>query len=574
MRAHGKRLHRVLDRSVPLRYDAAKVPLSRQVRSTLIDFAQLGLPADVTQAFADAFWQHFAPRNDRSCLVLWAHIKTFAQFAAQASTPASLADVHRELLARYIEWLNARCRANGKPWTKSSRSGAYTTLRKLLQWIERCRPGLLGPMEYPYNPFPWRNRDTAGFEKLPAVRLRAILKACEGDIAAIRARRAAFAAERAAHRDDRESPDTSRAALVAAIEEAHGGLVPARLSVHNAVRRGLEKFGGRAIAPLLYPDARSLFPYYLAILIHTAGNPEPIAALSTDCAQPIPLLDDRQMIVWTKSRAGEIQRRSFRTDDPNEPPALIRELLAYTEPLRRHASPALRERLLLFRGTMGRINCLSTALAKMIRREFIRRHGLPHFSLASIRPSVLSAFYRASGDLREVKRVANHRSIATTVRYVDSREVQAEHRARIAALQSTFVGHVARPAARASCAKRARDTKPVSGPAVSMFGFDCKDPFAGLAAGTRRGQLCTHFLGCFTCPNAIIPDDPRTLARLLQAREHLRDAASSVHPVRWQAIYAPPLHILEHDILPRFNAAELAAAEPHRAALSPLPELR
>jgi hypothetical protein len=107
-----------------------------------------------------------------------------------------------------------------------------------------------------------------------------------------------------------------------------------------------------------------------------------------------------------------------------------------------------------------------------------------------------------------------------------------------------------------------------------MFGFDCKDPFAGLAAGTRRGQLCTHFLGCFTCPNAIIPDDPRTLARLLQAREHLRDAASSVHPVRWQAIYAPPLHILEHDILPRFSAAELAAAEPHRATLSPLPELR
>ena len=54
----------------------------------------------------------------------------------------------------------------------------------------------------------------------------------------------------------------------------------------------------------------SLLPYYLAILIHTAGNPEPIAALSTDCVQPIPLLDDRQMIL------GEAPRR-------RDPTALI-----------------------------------------------------------------------------------------------------------------------------------------------------------------------------------------------------------------------------------------------------------
>ena len=86
--------------------------------------------------------------------------------------------------------------------------------------------------------------------------------------------------------------------------------------------------------------------------------------------------------------------------------------------------------------------------------------------------------------------------------------------------------------------------------------------------------MCTHCLGCFSCPNAVIPDDPRTLARLLQAREHLRSAACSVHPARWQAIYAPPLTVLENDILSRFNAAELAAAEPLRSTLPPLPELR
>ena len=107
-----------------------------------------------------------------------------------------------------------------------------------------------------------------------------------------------------------------------------------------------------------------------------------------------------------------------------------------------------------------------------------------------------------------------------------------------------------------------------------MFGFDCKDPFAGVAPGTQRGNMCTHFMGCFTCPNAIIPSDPGTVARLLQARDHLQAAAATLHPARWEAIYAPQLRILEEDILPRFGALELAAGKPLLDRLPPLPDLR
>jgi hypothetical protein len=107
-----------------------------------------------------------------------------------------------------------------------------------------------------------------------------------------------------------------------------------------------------------------------------------------------------------------------------------------------------------------------------------------------------------------------------------------------------------------------------------MFGFDCKDPFAGIAPGTRAGELCTHFLGCFTCPNAVITADPISIARLVQARDHLRAASTYVHPVRWEAIYKPQLRILEEDILTRFSARELDGAAPLRARLAPIPELR
>jgi hypothetical protein len=81
-------------------------------------------------------------------------------------------------------------------------------------------------------------------------------------------------------------------------------------------------------------------------------------------------------------------------------------------------------------------------------------------------------------------------------------------------------------------------------------------------------------MGCFTCPNAIITPDPATLARLLQAHEHMRAASAALHPARWQAFYAPQLRILEEDILPRFAASELAAARSLVAQLPPLPDLR
>jgi hypothetical protein len=576
----GARTDAAADSAAPLRVDQA-----RQVRNTLIDFATLKLAADVSYALADAFWNHFGVRDDRCILVMWANLKVFSRFAAESGALQSVADLNRTLLARYVEWLNTRQCASGKSWTKSSRSTAYTTLRKLLQWLERCRPGVLGPIEYPFNPFPWRNRDTQPMRKLTAAQLRAILKACERDIEATRAQRAQADVERAAARDSDRDPTSSRGALLATIERRYGGILPPWKTLQgvggHAILRGLKKFGGgKKIAPLLYPDANSILPYYLAILIHTAGNPDPIAALNVDCLQPIPLLDDRQMIVWAKHRAGSMQRRSFRVADPFEPPALVRELLAWTGTLRRQASPTVRHRLLLFRCARGTSAWTSSVAKHVARRDFRVRHGLPAFSLASIRPSVLTAFYRASGDLRQVKAAANHSNIGTTVRYVEGPQVEAEHRIRVASLQSTFIGHIERPTTldqrriRALTARKVGVPDMTISPAVSLFGFDCKDPFAGIAAQSRRGELCTHFLGCFTCPNAVIPSDAATLARLLQARDHLRAATAYVHPARWQVIYGPPLQILEEDILPRFGAGELAAAQALRGTLPPLPELR
>src|SRR6202022_3097217 len=107
----------------------------------------------------------------------------------------------------------------------------------------------------------------------------------------------------------------------------------------------------------------------------------------------------------------------------------------------------------------------------------------------------------------------------TTVSYVESPEVQAQNRFRVATLQSAFLGHVRDPGTvRTSAAGAIGPPSEAiahagnfpAGEAVSMFGFSCLDPFSGIAPGTRPGELCTNFLGCLTCPNAILTPAART----------------------------------------------------------------
>lgn len=549
----------------------------RLVRKTLVDFSSLSLPDDVRQALAQAFWSHVGVRSDRSIRTQWTSILTFNRFATESGAIASLPDLGRVILVRYIEWLKLQRCADGRPWTLSTRAAAYGSLSRLLQWLERCRPDLVGTIEFPYSPFPGRGRDSLPRVTPSAGELRAILHACEAEIAKMRAARDAAAVQRVTV----DCTPGSLGWLLDQVDRRFSGIMPSALELerpgNHALKLALQRSGGaRQIEPLLYPRAVSLLPYYLAILVHTAGNPEPIAELDRDCLQALPLLTDRETLVWFKARAGRIQRRTFGIANAFEPPALVRDILTWNERLRRLAPPEQRNRLFLFKGLRS-VNAMSTITVHHLLNAFCERHGLPKFALASIRPAVLSSFYRVSGDLLRTKAVANHASLATTVRYVETPAVQMQNRSRIAAVQDAFIGHIESRQA-LDGAMPVDDTRPhVSVPpgrVVSMFGFDCDDPLAGVAPGTRRGELCTSFMGCLTCPNAIIAPDPATVARLLQARDHLRGAAATLHPARWQAFYAPQLRILEEDILPRFGMRELAAGQLLVARLPALPDLR
>ena len=166
-------------------------------------------------------------------------------------------------------------------------------------------------------------------------------------------------------------------------------------------------------------------------------------------------------------------------------------------------------------------------------------------------------------DIRTRQVLASQATPETTQRYVDRPRVRKAQGLAIGRLQARFVEMVRGDAESPPGMEVLPDLRH-----ATAAGFICSDPLAGVAEGQRKGELCTAWLGCFTCPNAVIPLNEDVLVRLLATRAALTDGRAAMAPERWRLLYAPKLEILERDILPRFCEAMLEAV-----AMMLLPQL-
>jgi hypothetical protein len=171
--------------------------------------------------------------------------------------------------------------------------------------------------------------------------------------------------------------------------------------------------------------------------------------------------------------------------------------------------------------------------------------------------------------------LANHVSPDTTRRYVDRPVVRAAQAIELGRLQARFVAAIRSGDLDLSSGQsnRGEHSPIVSTQNATASGFICADPLAGIAPGESKGKLCTAWLGCFTCPNAVIPLEADTLARLIRMREALSEARAGMAPDRWHLFYAPKLEILERDVLPRFSTTVHAAAMERLKATPPVPPI-
>lgn len=558
-----------------------------------------GLPADLRGLMVQAFREHGVSQRPATRRTTWGAILRFARYVVDDGTIKRAGDVDTAALGRYVLWLRAQAASRA---LRGAHATAFDVLRPLLLWCQRNRPGALArDLEIPWNPFPGRRTHQQPRRRLPPDQIKAILSACYEEIDEAWAR---FQHGRDVIRRTELPPKILRGQgldrWIWRISRIEDGRMPDRavLEEHGIKSATLVKsWGGyRTITQYFHITTDTLVPFFLAIAIQTAANPEPLRHIRRDCLVPHPLDEHRVIVDWNKAKTSarlqKAQRRSFDRRRRYAAPNLIAMVLALTEPLVADASPTQQDRLFLTRSIytepsrrslrsrteVVEHSVLRRAILKFTTRANHRidewnaahpdspRSRVASFAPALFRGTVATAHYRASGgDILVAQSILNHASAATTETYLKSEETTRFQRQTIARLQNLMVAWV-RGSERIDPTRAAAT---ISGNAP--FGHDCLAPI--VSGDDGDGRLCPHFGGCLSCPGLVIPIDTEHLARILAAIDRFEQARSRLDPRRWNLLYAPSWRILTQDILPDFPLAMHEAARALANGMPALPEL-
>ena len=545
------------------------------------DFAIYEARPQMAAELSIAFRHHLAACATATRVNVFRAVTSWFTFLdAHQSNVAAMRDVDGAVLRQFITWLENRF------GTKGTRYVIWSGIKQLFSWLQRNRPLLVqADLELPFNAFPRKNKEARQREALSRTEMDAVLAAARSDIE----RSWATFTEGQGLIDEATTETTSAGCeigssdlgnLLAVLVNRFGSLVPTHREICEKRLQPLFLAHGGAyrISQYLHALAETLIPYMIIIGAETYANPEALRMLRRDCMSEHLLLDSRVMVRWEKGRATREQQRSFLRNGSFSVPKLIERVLAMTAPLVPHVAPSERDKLFLIgtiQGSPRGAKLISKALTGLYIRRFVQRHGLRadtgeplRLTFASLRPTGLTLAHQHLGhDIMKTQVLANHASPDTTQRYVDRPVVRRAQVAAIGVLQTRFVDAVRNNAQRGATIP----AQAVATRYATAAGFRCLDPMSGVAEGQKAGQICTAWLGCFTCPNAVIPLETAVLARLMRTKDALIEARARMDPDRWRVLYAPKLEIIEHDILPRFASELHAEAVCHSEYTAPIP---
>lgn len=557
------------------------------------DTAELaGMPTDLAAVLVRTFYVHDLGGAQRTRKARWHALRELAEFLRDRRDVETAGDLDDVLLRRFAGWMADRENRARSPQTLA---GQVSLLRPLIERAARDNPGIFGDLvTIPAYLFPDSHKHRRPKRRLSSQDMKAILAACYREIDEAWE---TFQYGQAIAALPEPPPPIPRGIgkdrLIWLHHRAGGGIAPTveQMSAYGLSKGTLHIYGRqRGFARHFHLVTDTLVPFYLALAIQTAANPDPLRLISRDCLVPHPLEEERMFVEWLKPKSGgwvqRMQRRSFDRRRSRSAPRLVEMVLEMTAPLLPHVGEQDRDRLFLIRrmGTSparghrhlaGLIawDALKNAIERFIVQSNERIaawnaahperpwHEVPDFSAGLFRGSVATAHYEASdGDILAPKAVLNHTSVATTSAYIEGPAAARIERDTIARLQELMLAWVAPEAKAASAVGEDRG-------ATALFGNECLSPVSD------AGRVCSKLGGCLVCPGLVVPLDAKHLARILQACAHLESARERIDPQRWARFYASSLRALQDDLLPDFPEALLPEARRVAANLPPLPEL-
>lgn len=356
-------------------------------------------------------------------------------------------------------------------------------------------------------------------------------------------------------------------------------------------------------------DRDILWPLVIQLSYLTGLNPSSLMGLKADCLAEHPLTGTPVLRYLKLRSKGEkellVDLLNEEASEPDEEledaemplkrqhailvERVIGKILRLTKPIREHAEfPAHLKDLLFVYQSSGN-NChgdfQSVPVWKMNQwcREIGERHnlqsssGIPlSFSLVRFRPTRLTEMAAKGKDFFEIQHVAGHKSIKTTLTYIEQRTLDAVAEREVTdALERIWSNR------EEFCPPQPLEQRPI--PLTPFKGLisDCKNVFdpprsVQLAADYVEGQACTRFNMCLLCKNVVVMKEH--LPALAHYRSQIRAATTnSGVDLPHVALYEKSLAVLDQIFDPdtsEFSEEDLdegvAAAELLDVVIDPL----
>lgn len=450
--------------------------------------------------------------------------------------------------------------------TAQSHQNAVLTL---LKWCQRNTTGIISGRANIAAPS-FRREAPKTRTPLTESSVRDVLDACYREIDEIEKTRAH--GERLLLMKFNDAKDESLGTLLAELIEVGGGKIPSYATLINKnpklVKRVAEAGGLDHIKGLIYTNPRAMFPFYLAVLCQTAGNPTPIAKMSIACLEQHPIRSDIEVINWYKPRSNSEQRAEFPASKQWSAPSIVRRYILASKNVRDKLAKSYHKDHLFIalpnRGTSSpRVPC--SQLMHNMLSEFITKHALQEFDFKDIRIHSAHLHRKTKGGIISAKHKLNHKSLKSTQLYLNPTDVSPQHDKYIHSFQGRIIS-IAKDANQPAGKSEKTWPKTQSKSLETVFGFTCSDPLSGISGNSNKGSVCLYFTGCATCPGAVVPvDDPAVVSRLLTARHALKAAQTRALKEGWlprfNQFYLDTLKILESEIIPMVSSSVISKAE-------------
>lgn len=533
--------------------------------STVLDFHAAGFSETIAEKVARAFISLAGGTTYESQMVSWRHTRRFAEFIAIEY--GSVEKFPRDCLERFGKQLA------DSDYALRTAGAAYNVAHNTLSWLRRNAPETTDRkirLDRGKSASKAR-RESQSKTDVPSEELmKKILNCCYSDILEWEAAREKIRLVALSEVDDEFS------SFMLFLLIAGGGMLPtpkqlASMPGGKAARNRLADFGRvREIYSQYYISIEELFAHYLAILVQASANPQPLRLAEMECIMPVPFREDIERLVWDKPRSRRMQVPDFPKAKEWSATNIARRLLAKNAELRHLAPAKYKNALFICRTVEMNVTVPSWQTLHNCLTAFREKHNLPQFDFSELRRAGGALHHKVGRSILTAQQRLQHKSSKVTQGYTPLTDLLGYHQSQVRRFQGMMVAEAER--FKSGTVQAAKITGLKAERAETLFGFQCKDPLAGIADGSRQGVPCPKFDQCSGCTGAIVVvDDPRNVAKLINAITHLaaerERALKEGWSKRFDLLYQPTVDILKNDILPAISKSIWEKA----ILISPLP---